>query len=419
MKNNKLNIFIFIGFLAIIGVIVTQLFIINKAFDLQKKNTEEKIFYALQNALQTIYTDYKTDLKVTNQVTKDKNNQFKVNVNYEFEQTLLEYYLVQEFQKKKLDLDFEYAIYNCNSDEMAYSSHINSNGTKEKIKCPECFVKDNNLTYYFVVRFPDISQNYFKDLQIYWVFAFILFLVLIIYVYSVFLLLKQKKYTDLQTDFINNMTHEFKTPLSSILIASNFAKDQSAIKQNDKLAKYNNIVIEQTKKLNQHIEKLLYVAKTDSKQIYLEKTNFNLYNLLLLVKENILLKYENKPVITIHCKEKISLLADEFHTYNIIYNLVENAVKYSKEETQIAIDVIVENKFLEIKITDSGIGIPEQDLPFIFDKFYRVQRPNNKNIEGFGIGLSYVKNICQLHKWKISIKNNASKGIGVSIIINH
>jgi two-component system, OmpR family, phosphate regulon sensor histidine kinase PhoR len=243
--------------------------------------------------------------------------------------------------------------------------------------------------------------------------------VLIIYVYSVFLLLKQKKYTDLQTDFINNMTHEFKTPLSSILIASNFAKDQSAIKQNDKLAKYNNIVIEQTKKLNQHIEKLLYVAKTDSKQIYLEKTNFNLYNLLLLVKENILLKYENKPVITIHCKEKISLLADEFHTYNIIYNLVENAVKYSKEETQIAIDVIVENKFLEIKITDSGIGIPEQDLPFIFDKFYRVQRPNNKNIEGFGIGLSYVKNICQLHKWKISIKNNASKGIGVSIIINH
>lgn len=418
MKLSRFNIVIVIGFLAIVGVIIMQLFIINNAHKLAKKDTEDKIFFALQDVLEKLYKDNQTGLLVSNQVEKISENYFTVNVNYEFENTILEHYLISEFQKKNLDLDFEYAIYNCSSDKMAFSNHINSNGSKEPIKCPTCFTKQPEYTYYFAIRFPDIEQNYFKNLSQYWVFTSVLFLVLIIYVYSVLLMLKQKKYTELQKDFINNMSHEFKTPLASILIASNYVKQQNEIKENPKLSKYNQIIVNQTNKLNEHIEKILYVAKTESKQMLIDKTKFELKPVLDLVKDNIKLKYDKKIDININVDKPYKINADEFHIYNILFNLVDNSVKYCESNPKIEIDVTESNQKLQIKIKDNGCGIPPKDLPFVFDKFFRVSRKDITNIEGFGIGLSYVKKICDLHRWKVSITNNEEKGITVTIVIN-
>ena len=418
MKLSRFNIVIIIGFLAIVGVIIMQLFLINNAHKLAKKDTEDKIFFALQEVLEKLYKDNLTGLLVANQVEKVSGNYFTVNVNYEFENTILEHYLISEFEKNNLDVDFEYAVYNCSSDKMAFSNHINSNGKKEPIKCPNCFTKNPKYTYYFAIRFPDIEQNYFKNLNQYWIFTTVLFLVLIIYVYSVVLMLKQKKYTELQKDFINNMSHEFKTPLASILIASNYVKEQNEIKENPKLKKYNQIVVNQTKRLNEHIEKILYVAKTESKQMLIDKTKFELRPVLELVKDNIQLKYDKEIDIDVITTKKYVLKADEFHVYNILFNLVDNAVKYSGLSPKIEVVVAEINQQLSIQIKDNGCGIPTKDLPFIFDKFYRVSRQDIKNIEGFGIGLSYVKKICDLHRWKIIISNNSDKGIVVTIIIN-
>jgi two-component system phosphate regulon sensor histidine kinase PhoR len=418
MKLSRFNIVIIIGFLAIVGVIIMQLFLINNAHKLAKKDTEDKIFFALQDVLEKLYKDNLTGLLVSNQVEKVSGNYFTVNVNYEFENTILEHYLISEFEKNNLDVDFEYAVYNCSSDKMAFSNHINSNGKKEPIKCPNCFTKNPKYTYYFAIRFPDIEQNYFKNLNQYWIFTTVLFLVLIIYVYSVVLMLKQKKYTELQKDFINNMSHEFKTPLASILIASNYVKEQNEIKENPKLKKYNQIVVNQTKRLNEHIEKILYVAKTESKQMLIDKATFELRPVLDLVKDNILLKYDKEIDIDIITTKKYILKADEFHVYNILFNLVDNAVKYSGLSPKIEVVVAEINQQLSIQIKDNGCGIPTKDLPFVFDKFYRVSRQDIKNIEGFGIGLSYVKKICDLHRWKITISNNSDKGIVVTIIIN-
>jgi two-component system phosphate regulon sensor histidine kinase PhoR len=418
MKLSRFNIVIIIGFLAIVGVIIMQLFLINNAHKLAKKDTEDKIFFALQEVLEKLYKDNLTGLLVANQVEKVSGNYFTVNVNYEFENSILEHYLISEFEKNNLDVDFEYAVYNCSSDKMAFSNHINSNGKKEPIKCPTCFTKNPKYTYYFAIRFPDIEQNYFKNLNQYWIFTTVLFLVLIIYVYSVVLMLKQKKYTELQKDFINNMSHEFKTPLASILIASNYVKEQNEIKDNPKLKKYNQIVVNQTNKLNEHIEKILYVAKTESKQMLIDKTKFELRPVLELVKDNIQLKYDKEIDIDVITTKKYVLKADEFHVYNILFNLVDNAVKYSGLSPKIEVVVAEINQQLSIQIIDNGCGIPTKDLPFVFDKFYRVSRQDIKNIEGFGIGLSYVKKICDLHRWKITIANNTEKGIVVTIIIN-
>ena len=417
MKFNRFNTVIFIGFFAIVGVIIMQLFLLNQAYIFEKKDVEDKIHFALQDVVERIYRDNKSELPTTNLIKKVSENYFIVNVNDVFENQILEHYLKTEFEKVKLELDFEYAMYDCSSECMVYGKYVAVDGKKESV-CEDCFSKNTDLTYYFAIRFPHVKQSYFKSLSQYWVFTAVLFLVLIIYVYSVFLMLQQKRYTELQKDFINNMTHEFKTPLASILIASNYANSQNEIKDNPKLSKYMQIIINQSNKLNQHIEKILYVAKTDSNQIALEKTKVDVQSILELVKENILLKHQKAIQIEIGLAKKYLVMADEFHFYNLIYNVIDNAVKYSENEAIIQISSKENNKGLQLNFSDKGVGIPANDLPFVFDKFFRVAREDSKDIEGFGIGLSYVKRVCEWHKWKVFATNNEDKGITISIQIN-
>ena len=416
MKFTRLNSIIFVGLLSIVGVLIMQLLMLNRAYTLEKKDMEDKIHFALQDVVKRIYRDNKTGLSITNQIKKITDDYYIVNIDDVFEHQVLEYYLKSEFQKVKLGLDYEYAIYDCGTDEMLYGNYI-SDDDKNPEKCENCFPKNENLIYYFGIRFPDLQQKFITSLGQYWIYTGILFFVLIIYVYSVFLLLKQKRYTELQTDFINNMTHEFKTPLSSILIASQYASSQDEIKNNPKLAKYMQIIINQSHKLNHHIERILNVAKGDAKWIELDKKEINLKETLELVKENALLKSTKKSTINLEIPTNCIVLADEFHFYNILFNIVDNAVKYSGDLPIISVQTKTNEKGLVLTISDQGSGIASQHLDYVFDKFYRVPRENKKDIEGFGIGLFYVKKIIDLHNWKIKIQNNDGPGINVTIHI--
>lgn len=415
MKLNKLNIVIFIGFIAIIGAIVMQLFLLNQAYLFEKREMDDKIHSSLIKVVSRIYTDNNNDLPHTNQVKKISNDYYVVNVEDVFENVILEHYLKSEFEKVKLDLDFEYAIYNCATNEMVYGNYISTDNSLTE-KCEDCFEKKEGLIYYFAVRFPDLKQGLLTSLNRYWAYSFIIFIVLIVYVYSVFLLLKQKKYTELQNDFINNMTHEFKTPLSSILIASNYAKSQQEVIENPKLAKYVQIIINQSAKLNEHIENILTVAKSSNNSIKLQKTEVDLLKTLDFIEENIVLKHQKKIVFERIFLKEYCILADEFHFYNLLFNLIDNAVKYSPENPNVAIDFMENEKTYNLIIRDNGIGIPSKDIPFVFDKFYRVSRANNKEVEGFGIGLAYVKKICELHNWKIQL-TNSNNGLDAIITI--
>ena len=416
MKINKLNIIIFIGLIAIVGVLFMQLLMLNKAYDFEKKEYGDKIYFALQDVVYKIYRDNNIDLPITDQIKKVTEDYYIVNVDDVFEASVLEYYLKTEFQKVKLDIDFEYAIYDCDSDEMVYGNYIAS-ANKSLEQCENCFEKKEGLIYYFVVRFPNLKYAYIGSLNQYWMYTFILILVLIIYVYSVILLVRQRKYSGLQKDFINNMTHEFKTPLSSILIASRFAEKQKAISEDTKLSKYIGIIIQQSEKLNLHIERILNVAKSDTQWIQLEKNHFNLFETLMLIQENAMLKYHDIPEIKIKINEQIFIQGDAFHLYNVFFNIVENAIKYGPSIPKISITTSEIKNKLVLCFTDNGPGIDNRHLDYIFDKFYRVPRANNKEIEGFGIGLSYVKKILDLHQWQIQIRNHKPHGLSVYISI--
>ncbi|MFN3757089.1 MAG: sensor histidine kinase [Flavobacterium sp.] len=416
MKWSRLNLIIAVGLIAIMGVLSMQLIMLSQAFDFEKREFGEKIHFALQDVVQKIYRDNQTNLPITNQIKKVTDDYYIVNVDDVFEAEILEYYLKTEFQKVKLDIDFEYAIYDCASDQMVYGSYISSND-QPKENCENCFEKGEGLVYYFAVRFPQLKYSLIGSLGQYWIFTGILLLVLVIYVYSVWLLLQQKKYAELQTDFINNMTHEFKTPLSSILIASNYTQQQPEIKNNPKLSKYTQIIIQQSEKLNQHIERILMVAKGESQWIHLDKQKVNLGETIRLVLENVLLKTGDSVNIKSSVSDTIFINADSFHLYNIIFNLVENAVKYSGDNPTIHLEAELYNHCLKMRVLDNGIGIEKKHLEHVFDKFFRVPRKDKKDIEGFGIGLSYVKKIIDLHHWKIQLYNQVEGGLEVTISI--
>ncbi|MDQ6470993.1 HAMP domain-containing sensor histidine kinase [Flavobacterium sp. LHD-80] len=416
MKINRLNSIILLGLIAIISILVAQLLWTKEAFTLEQKKLSQKAHIALLEVARKLYEGTDREPSCQSPVRKISNDYYIVNIDNEFEPDILEFYLKSEFKKMNITTDFEYAMYNCQSDEMVYGNYI-SLSQKTKAKKTVTFPKHKNLVYYFAVRFPNETTYLFSSMRFWFVLSTALILILLIYVYSIFKLLQQKKYSELQRDFINNMTHEFKTPLSSILIASKYLIEQNPIKDDKKLHTYTDIIINQSHKLNNHIEKILNIAKSDYVPLALHKETVLIVPIIEETIENIQLKYPD-AIIKIESPSKEFLLeTDVFHFNNLVYNLLDNAVKYCNEKPNIVIQIALENQVLKLKFIDNGIGISPKNISFIFDKFYRAQNEKSNEVNGFGLGLYYVKEICSLQNWKIKAENNSEKGITITLSI--
>lgn len=416
MKFNIIKIVVLIGIIAFGGIIAIQVYWLKQAFNIEEKKFSQNIQVSLLEVANEIdaYYGYKTPL--INPVKMVSEDYYVVNIHNDFEAKLLELYLVNVFSKKGINTDFEYAIYDCESDKMVYGSYVNMS-TAGNQKTPAYFPKVNNLVYYFALRFPDIKNHIFSSLRLWVILSLAMTVVLIIYLYSIYVIVQQKRYADLQKDFINNMTHEFKTPLASILIASNYLAKHEQLSSDPKLEKYAQIVIDQSQKLNNHVEHILSLAKSDITPITLNKTSFNVLEVINNVVDTIRFKYEAAEIKIETSLVDQKITADEFHFANIIYNFLDNSIKYCNAIPQVVLKIYEDDKRLRIEVVDNGIGIPPKYLKHIFEKFYRV--PGNKNSEtnGFGLGLYYVHKICQLHHWKLSAKNNRTAGITIKLTI--
>jgi two-component system phosphate regulon sensor histidine kinase PhoR len=416
MKLTKLNSIIILGLFAIIGILIAQLLWTKEAFSLEEKKFNQKTHIALLEVAKKLYKGTSSELPIENPIRKISNDYYIVNIENDFEPEILEFYLLSEFKKMNIITDFEYAVYNCNSDEMVYGKYISLSEQKQSKKGVH-FPKHKKFIYYFAVRFPNETNYLLNSLRFWIVLSMALVFILLIYVYSVFTLLQQKKYSDLQRDFINNMTHEFKTPLSSILIASKYLINQNPIVQDEKLEKYTHIIIDQSNKLNQHIEKILSVAKSDSSPLLLDKKKLDVRPILDAIIENIKLNHAECRINTQTDLDSITIEADEFHFSNLVYNILDNAIKYCAIRPEICISIVKIDKQFQFNFSDNGIGISSSNSPFVFDKFYRIPSQKSNEVTGFGLGLFYVKKVCTLHKWKINLKSNPEIGSTFSLLI--
>ncbi|BFO66194.1 HAMP domain-containing histidine kinase [Chryseobacterium sp. S0630] len=411
MKIKRLNIIITLGFVAIIGILIAQLMWTRQAYNLEDKKFNQKVNIALMEVAEklsggkTSYTE--------NPVQNIANDYYVVNINNEFHPVVLEYYLKTEFTRFQINTDYVYALYNCHSDKMIYGKYMTSHQESPSNKVIN-FPKHKNLIYYFSIRFPDKTTYLISSLRFWYLLTFALIIILLVYVYSIYTIIQQKKFSELQRDFINNMTHEFKTPLSSILLASEALNKQEMVQENSKLQTYTSIIINQSHKLNGHIEKILNIAKNDAAGLSLKPQKILLLPFIQEISGNI--QHKNKDLsIEINIENSTSVMADEFHFTNIIYNLLDNSIKYCETNPVIKISAHKDSKGLYLKFKDNGMGIPAKNIPHIFEKFYRVHTKRSEEVNGFGLGLFYVKKVVQQHHWKISVENNEDKGITTTL----
>lgn len=411
MTNALIRRLIILGGLSIIGIIFVQAYWLLKTWDIKDREFDQSVNIVLRNVADRISKFNNVALPKTNLVQRKSSNYYAVNVNTTIDAGLLEQYLLLEMDQQALKIDFEYAVYNCNSDELVYGNYCSAqNMNEDKFSKSEDLPKFDDLIYYFVVRFPNRESFLMANKNMTITLALLSALAIAFFLYSIWIIMEQKRLSELQKDFINNMTHEFKTPISSIKIASDFLSKHEGIASDERLSKYINVIRQQNLRLNDQVEKVLNIARLEKDSIELKKEEFDLVNVLTGIINNESLKLKEGHITFKSDFESVDILADKLHFINVVANIIDNGIKYSKNEPHIHISLNDAEDNVLLRINDNGIGIDKENQKKLFDKFFRVSTGNIHNIKGFGLGLFYVKNICQAHGWNIDVESEPDKG---------
>ncbi len=242
--------------------------------------------------------------------------------------------------------------------------------------------------------------------------AGLLFVLIFCFGYTIFTIIRQKKISEMKTDFINNMTHEFKTPVSTIMIASEALKDSEIVSDKARISRLANIIYEENERLGSHIERVLNIARIDRNDFKLDNKPVDINEMVTVVLDSMALKLQkhNTEVVLNLDAENAVINADELHFSNVLYNLIDNAIKYSPDAPHITISTFNKNGQIVVKVADKGIGMGRDQQAKIFEQFYRIPTGNLHDVKGFGLGLSYVNTIVKRLNGTIAVKSEKDKG---------
>lgn len=262
-------------------------------------------------------------------------------------------------------------------------------------------------------------QNYIIGKMGWMIVASILFTCIIISAFALTIrtMFNQKKLSEIKSDFINNMTHEFKTPLATISLATDALNNEKVIHDDEKIRYYSGIIKAENKRMNKQVEKILQAARIERQDIKLNLVQLDAHEVIRKVADNFALQIqENNGTLNLDLHaEKHVIHADEVHFSNMIFNLLDNAIKYTREKPQILVETLMSGNMLAIKIKDNGIGMNKETQARIFEKFYRAHTGNLHNVKGFGLGLSYVKVMVEAHNGRIRVDSAPGKGSAFTI----
>ncbi len=371
---------------------------------------------ALNTVARRIFEINKTPIPATNPVQQVSTNYFIIQANGPIDASVLEFLLVTEFKSRNILAGFEYGIYDCVEKCMVGGNYISPKNIKSVSQFPET-PRLNNDGYYFAVQFPHLEANILSQMGIWGFSSAVTLIVIFFFGYTLFVILKQRRLSEVQKDFINNMTHEFKTPISTIAISAQVLKDPSIVNKPERLLSYATIIETENQRLKHQVERVLQMAALDKEDAGLKKEPIDLHDLVHDVVTS--RKIGMTGEISLDLKADFhSLLGDQLHLSNVMDNLLENAVKYCQQVPHIRIATRnTDVRHIELTVSDNGIGIAAPEKTKIFDKFYRVPTGNIHNVKGFGLGLSYVKDMVEKHKGKISVESVPGTGSIFRIIL--
>ncbi len=440
MSNKNLRTVIFLGIASILSILTIQIFWIQKNIEFQETNItiqnkqdslsqvefNDQVTIALKNVANEIQRINNQPGDLYGNVKQLTSNYFTVELQDILDPYLLEQLLKREFYTHNIKEDFQYGIYDCFSDSIVYGDYIafegdsvfTTNAVNTRFDLNEAVqLKLDSDLHYFSVVFPQIENMSLDQLSNdvtpwYYLFGIILF-VLIFFAFSVSVILKQKKLSEVKNDFINNMTHELKTPIATIRLSSETLMNMTDNADAEKRLRYSSIIYKENKRLESQVERVLNVANMDRKEITLNLTVFDLHEIIEEAKENFEFNQleEVGGVIRLNlAAEKHVINADIVHVTNIINNLIDNAIKYCDKVPEIDITTSNSKNKLHVSIVDNGKGISRENQKYIFDKFYRVPTGNLHDVKGFGLGLFYVRTIIEELGGSIQVKSTLDKG---------
>jgi two-component system, OmpR family, phosphate regulon sensor histidine kinase PhoR len=320
----------------------------------------------------------------------------------------------KELTNQSIKLEFEYCVQDQFSRSIMPSSGFKSEYFESVNTIPVAISSNNS-------RKPELLFVYFNQPDFYvqrkifsLLISSILFTVVIIsaFALTVRTLLKQKKLSEIKNDFISNMTHEFKTPLATIGLATETLRNPKVQGNAEKIGDYLDIIKEENQRMNKQVETILNAAQMEREEIKLNLKKINVHEVINNVYENTIIQVEEKQG-SLHTSLKASnpmVKADEVHFTNIIFNLLDNAIKYSTNNPTIRIETENTPEHILIRFIDNGIGMSKETLNNIFEKFYRAHTGNLHNVKGFGLGLTYVKQVVEAHHGKIKVASTLGKG---------
>lgn len=343
--------------------------------------------------------------------------------------------LKQRINFKQLDQDIRAELLH-NGIDIPYHFSVSTSDGREVYRCPEYSEEGKDMAFQqqifrndpqtksgiLSVHFPDINSYIFSSVH-FMIPALIFTCVLLItFIFTVFIIFRQKRFSEMRNDFINNMTHELKTPISSISLASQMLNDKSVKKSEQMITHLGGVIQDETKRLRFLVEKVLQMSMFDKKKNVFKMKELDINELVESIANSFSLRVEHTGGKIYTSVEAIdsAVYVEETHFSNVIFNLMDNAVKYGKSDTPLNIYVRTwnEDDKVLVSIQDTGIGIKKENVKKIFEQFYRVHTGNRHDVKGFGLGLAYVKKVIDIHKGTITVDSEYGVGTTFTIAID-
>jgi two-component system phosphate regulon sensor histidine kinase PhoR len=422
MNRRIIFITILIMTIALTGLMSIQWYWIKNANDMNKAIFKENLFSALDAVSKKMIRIEKT--KALQSIPYEDMINFRKHLPYEtfISVNQLDSLIRLELKLKNINTPFEFGIYNYEQGVFIvektprFRKQLIDKDYKVRLFPNDYFTSPE----YLLVYFPHESQFLLGELWSMLLISIILIITIAYsFTYTITTIFRQKRYTDMKNDFINNMTHEFKTPISTISLACETLKDKDILTTQDLAASYINIIEEENRRLGGMAEKILQTAILEKGQMKMNPQMIDLHEIINEVIKNIRIQVEIKDGVIVKKFDADNALieADKVHITNLVYNLLDNANKYSPKKPLIEVGTANTNEGIILTIGDHGIGISKNEQKKIFNKLYRVATGNIHEVRGFGLGLSYVKAIVEEHHGRISVESEVNKGTKFRIFL--
>lgn len=409
MKKATIQILIFLGIFSLIALVVVQYNWANSIIELQEKQFNHKVKIGLTNAGYQLRLINHEAISTIHPVKQISEKAFIVETQDIINPVAIDSLLQKEFAELQIDIPYKIAIYDCFTDSVLYTR--SGSMQEESVAANEYGIDWDKTSYNFGVIFT--KKEAYKRNYMFWLLGVgVVLLIAVLIAYALFIIIKQKQLDEIKNDFINNMTHELKTPISTIALGAKALNHPDILQQPERLKRYAKIIQEENNRLKKQVERVLNIAFFENDHLNLSKHEVPaselVDNALVPYKESI----KDKGGIVKKYVEGFNFMVDEQHMTNVLSNLIDNAIKYrsKKRPLRLSINAKKIGHFGIIEVQDNGVGISSEFSNHIFNKFYRVPTGNQHDVKGFGIGLSYVKVMVQKHQGKIWVESKPGEG---------